>query len=154
MVAVTSIARWPGAGGRDKSARWYRFCISERLGELDMAGPRKVASTREPGRAFDILEPEAGVPDVYVDEFAGIIFSSSVAKVGLYLSATPVQENDVTVERQLVNVATHNAHCRLRGDVRFGSDVYKSNSTLIEQALNEQTQKIMLLCRGSSIQQR
>ena len=70
-------------------------------------------------------------------------FSSSVAKVGLYLSATPVQENDVTVEQRLVNVRLTMPTVAFVEMCVSALMSIKSNSTLIEQALNEQTNKIM-----------
>ena len=107
-----------------------------------MAGPRKVASTREPGRAFDILEPEAGVSDVYVDGFAGMTFSSSVTKVGLYLSVTPVQDNDVTVEQQIINIQLTMPTVNFVEMCISALKSMNANRTLIEQALAEQNSKI------------
>jgi hypothetical protein len=107
-----------------------------------MAGPRKVASTREPGRAFDILEPEAGVSDVYVDGFAGMTFSSSVTKVGLYLSVTPVQDNDVTVEQRIINIRLTMPTVNFVEMCISALKSMNANRTLIEQALAEQNSKI------------
>ena len=108
-----------------------------------MAGPRKIVSTREPGRAFDVLEPETGVPEVYADGFAGMTFSSSVMKVGLYLSTTPLQEGDITVEQRMVNVKITMPTANFVEMCIAALMSIKSNRPLLEQALGEQRQKIM-----------
>lgn len=45
-----------------------------------------VRSERGPEGNYDLLEPEAGVPEIYVDGFVGISFSVSTIKLDLYSS--------------------------------------------------------------------
>ena len=45
-----------------------------------------IRSERGPDSNFDLLEPAAGVPEIYIDGFVGITFSVSTVKIDLYTS--------------------------------------------------------------------
>ena len=109
-----------------------------------MKGFRKIDSSNEPGRLFDIFVPDEGPKETYVDGFHGATFSPSVSKIGLSTTVEVVQEPDRGgVEKRVVYhrlvVPTDNL---LEFCMQILGEAAK-NRTGIEQIFENQRLKVM-----------
>lgn len=61
-----------------------------------------IRSERGPDGNYDVVEPKAGVPEIYVDGFVGITFSVSTVKIDLYSSTgAEIAEDKLIDQREL-----------------------------------------------------
>jgi hypothetical protein len=67
-----------------------------------MNGRKKVREIRQEGTNCDILEPEEGIPELFVDGSVGIAMSAGVVKVDLFVSAGSVEEDGVQIDQRLL----------------------------------------------------
>lgn len=67
-----------------------------------MSGRKKVGQIRQEGANFDILEPEEGVPELYVDGSVGIAMSAGVVKLDLFVTAGSVEKDGAQIDQRLL----------------------------------------------------
>jgi hypothetical protein len=67
-----------------------------------MSGRKKVGQTRQEGANFDVLEPEEGVPELFVDGNVGTALSAGVVKVDFFVITGSVEEDGTQIEQRLL----------------------------------------------------
>lgn len=66
-----------------------------------MSGPKKVRENRKEGANFDMLEPEEGIPEVYLDGIASTSLSVGMSKIDFYTVTGFVEKDGAQIEQRL-----------------------------------------------------
>lgn len=67
-----------------------------------MSGPKKVRENRKKGANFDVLEPEEGIPEVYVDGVIGTNLGLGMSKIDFYTVTDFVEKDGAQIEQRLL----------------------------------------------------
>ena len=67
-----------------------------------MSGPRKVRENRNEGANFDVLEPEGGIPEVYVDGVAATSLAVGMAKIDFSTVTGFTEKDGAQIEQRLL----------------------------------------------------
>lgn len=67
-----------------------------------MSGPKKVRENRKEGADFDVLEPEEGISEVYVDGIASTSLAVGMSKIDFYTVTGFVEKDGAQIEQRLL----------------------------------------------------
>lgn len=87
-----------------------------------MADKKPVMRMREPGRDFDVFEPDEAIVETFVDGVVGTTISPTVVKMVFYSVSRVVDEQGKSVEKRTIN---HKIVMPITSWVEYCSNTFK-----------------------------